>query len=555
MGLKCVIVVIIFNLVFVFCEYADTIPTTRTYDLQVPGSDPIRIIETEPLWDRHPQDTIVGTTTDRIWSDYEHRAAKPIIQTNPNFVNIDKYNDDQDNDDTTYESSEELKKFLKLYANNIRRATTTKSPSDDEFDFNSSENFHKVPLITKLSDEPTNRLANLYLEKNNKNDDLELEDKSHGWNLLNLKRHKHPTDAKNGWVSLEVVPWSVSKVAKWQSSTLKTLQDKSWINKNTFSDYNGHSGISKPYANYQQNIPLVTYNPSNSNHKTKPFRYGSAHMENKPNPRPGFSVPSTVFDQKVHIQQDYTDEIPRPPWNTKNYQSTYYTKQDNKDENCEGLSEIITDGLPSNFPKSVSENNRRKGSFQNEDHPTSHPFNGNGEWVLLTTTKGYKSPNVRQRSLDIEAQPFDDNSESINTHKSIRLTVLPPLKDSKINMTTSHGGLLQVESTFQSVDEAQKIAAKKQSIKKRPVRRRPINKPNKQNFQNLDTVTVTPTLGTRNKLHSASSVLAAVGAGMIPATMAMLVPMAMGKRKKRDLLNIHRNTLQFDFQLPKPIII
>lgn len=41
-----------------------------------------------------------------------------------------------------------------------------------------------------------------------------------------------------------------------------------------------------------------------------------------------------------------------------------------------------------------------------------------------------------------------------------------------------------------------------------------------------------------------STIIAAVGAGLIPATMAMLVPMAMGgKRRKRELRFVTRRPL------------
>lgn len=106
----------------------------------------------------------------------------------------------------------------------------------------------------------------------------------------------------------------------------------------------------------------------------------------------------------------------------------------------------------------------------------------------------------------------------------VRLTVLPSLNGT--NTTTSHGGLLEVEKTFKTVDQShreyqlQKILNATIASGKRPlvVDKRP----------------------SRNGLGgvaspSNSAVLAAVGAGMVPATMAMMIPMMLG-RKKREVL-------------------
>lgn len=35
------------------------------------------------------------------------------------------------------------------------------------------------------------------------------------WNVINPQAHHHPFDDKNGWVTLDPVPWSSSKISKW----------------------------------------------------------------------------------------------------------------------------------------------------------------------------------------------------------------------------------------------------------------------------------------------------------------------------------------------------
>jgi hypothetical protein len=74
-----------------------------------------------------------------------------------------------------------------------------------------------------------------------------------------------------------------------------------------------------------------------------------------------------------------------------------------------------------------------------------------------------------------------------------------------------------VESSFQSVDEAQRDDALKRT--KNDTKLVPLR------------VISTPV----RKTGSGSAVLAAVGAGMLPATMALLVPMMLGRKKRSTL--------------------
>lgn len=112
----------------------------------------------------------------------------------------------------------------------------------------------------------------------------------------------------------------------------------------------------------------------------------------------------------------------------------------------------------------------------------------------------------------------------------VRLTVLPSVNGT--NTTTSHGGLLEVERTFKTVDQSQKEyennrkSKLQQTMTKRPIRN-----------------------SVFNGNPSNSAILAAVGAGMLPATMAMMIPMMLG-RKKRDIKNSHlEHTLTKAFYL------
>jgi hypothetical protein len=97
--------------------------------------------------------------------------------------------------------------------------------------------------------------------------------------------------------------------------------------------------------------------------------------------------------------------------------------------------------------------------------------------------------------------------------------------------------LLEVESTFQTVDEAQRDDAfKRIENDTKPVPVRLISRPIKPK-------------------DNGRAVLAAVGAGMLPATMALLVPMMLGRKRRSTLvpnMNVTATmpTIQ-DYTLPK----
>lgn len=409
--------------------------TTTIYDIPVPGSHPIRIVEGEPLWRPH--------------SRFEHRSfTTDVTKTNLN----NPINEEENERDR----SEALKEFLANYAENLRKSKPMQS-----------------------QEEP----------------DVEQQgEKSKSWNLLSIHKHKHPYEDNKGWVSLEPVPWSVSKISKWQPNRPNE----------------------KPYDVNKYENPYFNVKPTSASDKY------DVYYVNKPEVVPQYPKPSAIYGQKVHL--DY-----RKPANG------FYKHEHDEDCKHNDNSDIITDGLPPNFPSAYQpETIKRRGAA--ETYPESHPFNGDGEWVLLSTTKGYKYPKPRQRSIDI------NEANSIGTHRGVRLTVLPPLKGSKVNMTTSHGGLLQVDGTFETVEQSRNKLLKKQKVKRQqqrpPTKRR---KPKPQKNVAKPSKVISPTVATvprRTPESDSSAVLAAVGAGMIPATMAMLMPMAMnGRRRRRDVFN------------------
>ncbi|XP_018565193.1 uncharacterized protein LOC108906439 [Anoplophora glabripennis] len=445
---------------YIFNSANATPTTTRVYDLDLLGPNPIRIVEGENLW-KTKEDTTQPT------SRFEER----LFTTATSTTNLNNpLSDEQENNSAEF-SHTALRDFLSSYAEKvIKNKRPDRSPSGED-----------------------------------------KEGKKH-WSLLNVREHNHPYDDKKGWVTLEPIPWSLSKISKWQSKS--TTTERPW------DDFPSHEN--KPPHNIDySNDRLSSWNKPTLENS---YHYGNRPQDNKneyqlyylDDDKSQYSKPSAVYGQTVHLHAHTPYQ--RHPVKA----NSYY----NHDHNCNHDEDvgIITDGKPPNFPSNYYEN-RRIGTDLN---PETNPDIGDGEWVLLSTTKGYKLPKSKQRSLEI-------NPRSIGTHQSVSLTVLPPLKNSKVNMTTSHGGLLQVDSSFETVEQAQRKYIKLQKMKDKPKRHsKPLKKKKPTRELTSSTIATIP----RNTPPDSSAVLAGVGAGMIPATMAMLVPIAMNgkRRKKRSLL-------------------
>ncbi|KAK9511705.1 hypothetical protein O3M35_000313 [Rhynocoris fuscipes] len=376
-------------------------------------------------------------------------------------------------------SQEELNFYLKNYVN-----TNGKLPDES--------------IVS--GSKPTNKLANLYmdepvniLEGSQAKDEGKSQQTSKSWQLMQGQSHKHPYDDRTGWVSLEPVAWSASQVQKWEPNN-RPQHPPHWAETN---DQHHHSSWNnRPPSSWQDNKPW---------NKKPTYEY----------------KPSS-----------------KPPWN--DYSSSNHWSGNNPD--------IITDSSPSHFPqyestKKPSWQDRPQTGYNSDNfyhnshnnHPPTHPSEGDGHWVLLSSTKGYSVPQRSrnyQRSLFINAKtpPDQKNPPSVKSHRSVRLTVLPALNGTT-NTTTSHGGLLEVEQTFQTVDEAQREHAAKM-MRLENINQGKSNSP-VANKRSATTVRIYPVKAPNLEANS-KAMLAAVGAGMIPATMAMIVPMVMG-RKRRSL--------------------
>jgi hypothetical protein len=427
-----------------------------------------------------------------------------------------------------------LEKFLNDYSGSKVKPTKPSSKNETPTYFVKLGNGYNKSFTDSISKElsaiepsveATNRLANLYLDEEEERDSVSIDGKSKTqWSLVNAQHHNHPYDDRDGWVTLEAIPWSSSKVSKWQSS---------------------NAGIKRPH--WDSRPPTQEWNSEKPSKPWERPQYGDRPTDWKHDKpiRPQYLVNNRPSDDNWPQESDYKPLLHlERPVGDYNYKPNYGHSQQWITSNHP---DIITEGTPENWPITVNrpggpgsfkpwpsqetdythnqqqyddtykyEANRRPPTpvvYHDGGRPQNYPDSGEGEWVLLSSTKGYSLPirhHSYQRALTLNPKP-------ITSTRSVKLTVLPPLNGTA-NTTTSHGGLLEVESTFQSVDEAQRDHALKKT----------------KNDTKLVPLRLVSTPVT--KKGSENAVLAAVGAGMLPATMALLVPMMLGRKKRSTIL-------------------
>lgn len=246
-----------------------------TYQVEVPGgADPITIIEANsPSYDFNEYNKKYSINQHKIHqhknqdeTDVDFKNSLSMTANNEESVtNYD--NDPQYSTMKTVYSPELLQKFLKDYASKLSTAKLNyagnlsqdklneiiklKNQIQDQIevnqaieqdDENSSQNESEI-LKNEENRRHTNRLThtggtsgvNTISERKNYN----MPNKFYGSNNNNNQYpNKHPYNQKNGWVSLEPIPWSTSKISKWHSSANKYNQNG-----------NSYDRPSRPYGN------------------------------------------------------------------------------------------------------------------------------------------------------------------------------------------------------------------------------------------------------------------------------------------------------------------
>lgn len=270
-----------------------------------------------------------------------------------------------------------------------------------------------------------------------------------------------PNKDRDGWVTLDAVPWSSSTVSKWQG----------YGNKNDDRRPGSLGPPDRPF-----NRPNRPYNNNNNNY--------DADEDNFYRPKPLFnddrpSTLSTWTRPQAMSRPGSQYAFSTFSGGGTDHADDFYDKPSGN--NKPWSDDIITDHRPANFPRQPPKRADVYSEENDDRHrPSSHhshPIEGNGEWVLISTTKGYQAP-ANRRQQGKRAMSFQQTAASLNAphfvaHKGVKLTVLPALgSDSKNStfstdansnpkpaMITSHGGLLEIEPSFQSVDDAVAAAA------------------------------------------------------------------------------------------------
>ncbi|XP_031840324.1 uncharacterized protein LOC116430392 [Nomia melanderi] len=476
-------------------------------------------------------------------SHYQSRTSNYQSEEDERRTKDAKPENEQKNQfETSTFNPDVLNKFLEEYANKIK-GSTEKYP---RFPFRIVK--PAEPLLLELDDPTTHTTSVSYnhetkFEVNVENTTAAEDSLSEALNDT-LKRNKYyganSYEDRNGWVTLEAIPWSKSKISKWQATA--TTQ-RPWPEVKPWEK----PSMGKPWASDYSVRPIYENNKPWYLEKPKPTWLETTNEKpwQKPTARPPY------YPDKNDENQAQKWPPERPSWNK-------YTDRPNSD--------IITDNRPANFPNNWNRPPPTKPSYQFLDrypdknqaeesndwhdypnryddrprpttdrpgfshydyvnnHPQSYPGNGDGQWVLLSTNRGYSKS--RQRSIKIDSPPTanvtmvagvkkEDHDPAIavmTSKRQVRLTVLPSINGT--NTTTSHGGLLEVEKTFKSVDQSRReYELEQQSLLPAILKKRPIRN----------------TLGSQ---PSNSAVLAAVGAGILPATMAMMIPMILGRRRR-----------------------
>ncbi|XP_049795076.1 uncharacterized protein LOC126210014 [Schistocerca nitens] len=438
--------------------------------------------------------------------------------------------------DTTPQHTQELiEKFLKELA----ASTRDRPPAQVATPIRDHDN--KIDPGNRLrpsTEEPTNRLASLYLDNEEAGDKSSTSSDGHSWSLLESKSHRHPYDDRDGWVTLEAVPWAAAKVAKWKPNPGRRPP---WV---TLQNSYGGQQSSPPHDRWERPQPTSVW------HRPAP--------ERPPAVKP--SLPADPYEYLAHHHGDIvTDQRPlhRPPWapppgsaeiGEGGGGSVYGLSQPHHQQHGPARPGYIFPEEPSGL------DSLHRHHYHQPHHPPSYPGEADGEWVLLSSTKGYSLPSHRrlhQRAVSFSARP-------VTSRRSVRLTVLPA-QNGTTNTSTSHGGLLEVHSSFNSVEQDVHDREHDQQNGLVPAQDIPVftgvpARPTLASVPVLQGVgsgaNLTTQFGIRplqqqlfhvvpgrkgTKPNPGRALLAAVGAGVLPATVAMLVPLALGRRRRRSI--------------------
>lgn len=425
-----------------------------TYKVEVPnGGPPITIIEANtPLIDKNIKFNEVDNTKYSINQNQDNRNHVVDLKTslsmtvtphnnNDEYENLPSGEEESVTNDYNSNSSPEhvhhqhtmktvyspelLQKFLKDYANKVHSTDVAnqETPAQEA----ATQPSYTVAMKDKYEsieaedDEGNRRVSSI-------NENLEAapsdtQERKRYRPGDNKNNYDHPFNKNSGWVTLEAVPWSKSKVSKWQSS-VKPHSNQNNYNYPSNSNNGGYQRPPRPPAyNYEDDNDDEDYfqKPGRPSYQNNQF-YGGSSSHNRPTSDP-------LYSHHSHHSSHHSSTFNNNNNNNNNYDNGY-----RPNSNRPYQPEIITDNRPPNFPShnqhesSYEYNYNRPNSYDRpnrpfNDNPYSHqshnPYSnkdgphpltypnggGDGEWVLVSTTKGYQFPKRNgQRAMLFQAQ-------------------------------------------------------------------------------------------------------------------------------------------------------
>lgn len=281
------------------------------------------------------------------------------------------------------------------------------------------------------------------------------------WFSLFASDERRPFDADRNsapWTSMDAVPWSVSTVKKWHPNKVQ-------------SDHR------RPYPFYTR--PNKYHHDEFSNDEDDFFKRRKPSNIDRNSQRPSVVSLWTKPQSFQRPQTDFDDSD-----DSDSFRNKFYDRFSSSSRPWQN--DIITDDRAPDFPDSSIDStddhqhihhhyqtyddidrNHSPSNHHHSVHTLNGPESGNGEWVLISSTKGYQAPQ-NYRQYNKRAMAMSGTIPQHILHKSVKLTVLPALKTDrrknttssiqnnrhkKPNVISSHDGLLEVQSGYQTVDE------------------------------------------------------------------------------------------------------
>lgn len=358
-----------------------------------------------------------------------------------------------------------LKKFMKEYSEKLKNADLSTK--------NEIQKIHEKIHQQQTDDSTHDNREVLEFDKSIENMEQKYNLNGYHDQFEDENRRKRPSEPykdRDGWVTLQAVPWSSSTVSKWHPHGDRDEDTHRKPSPNFGRPYNKPEKPF-PYHDDMENDYYSRPKPAYVDRDSRPGVYSSwtkpHSMENngRPRPQPYRFGESSAFGLYKFPDRERDRYSSSRPWSSGGTGG--------------GGSDIITDTRPSEFP---SESHSSSHHYHDNDHYSAsssnihssyqdRPSEGNGEWVLISSTKGYQTAggNRRQQGNRVLSQRDTKSSvivnvpQSMRMHKALKLTVLPALEPAKNSTfstdlkrkptTVIHGGMLEIDATHETIED------------------------------------------------------------------------------------------------------